>query len=101
MEARTILLVADNLPDIERLSAALQQSPVPIHLHVAYNEREALAWLQRIGQETGAPRPDIIVLAGPGSQNSKHEVITALRKDPQLKSIPVVVLTLGPPVAGS
>jgi len=61
----------------------------------------AESWLQRIGQETGAPRPDIIVLAGTGSQNSKHEVITALRKDPQLKSIPVVVLTLGPPVAGS
>ena len=101
MEACTILLVADNLTDIERLSAALQQSPVPLHLHVAYNEREALAWLRWIGQEPDAPRPDIIVLAGTGSQNRPHDVITALRKDPQLKSIPVVVLTLGPPGEGS
>jgi len=96
MKALTILLVAENLTDVDRLRAALPESPLPVHLHVAHTGREALAFLRRTDPSLHTPRPDFIVLDVTVPRHSRQEVIAALRKDPQLKPIPLVVLTAQP-----
>ena len=93
MKALTILVVAETLTDGGRLRAALAESLLPVHLHVAHNGAEALAFLQCTDSNPSTPRPDVIVLDVTVSQDSRQEVRAALRKDPQLKPIPVVVLT--------
>jgi two-component system, chemotaxis family, response regulator Rcp1 len=93
MKALTILVVAENLTDGERLRAMFPESPFPVYLHVVHNGTEALAVLQRTAPYPSMPRPDVIVLDVTVPQSSRQELLAALSKDPQLKSIPVVVLT--------
>lgn len=91
-----ILLVEDTDTDIQLTIEAFKRAKVANHLHVAKDGRKAMAFLRRESQYAAAPRPDLILLDLKLPIMDGYEVLTALKADNDLKTIPVVVLTGSP-----
>jgi CheY-like chemotaxis protein len=88
-----ILLVEDN-PGDERLTReALKEGKVYSNLHWVKDGVDAMEFLRRQGKHAGAPRPDIILLDLNLPKKDGREVLQDIKNDPELKRIPVVVLT--------
>ena len=88
-----ILLVEDN-PGDERLTReALKEGKVYSNMHWVKDGVEAMQFLHREGKFSGAVRPDIILLDLNLPKKDGREVLEEIKSHPQLKSIPVVVLT--------
>jgi two-component system, chemotaxis family, response regulator Rcp1 len=94
-EGRTleVLLVEDNPGDVRLVREALRDSTVGTRLSVARDGEEALAFLRREPPHARAPRPDLILLDLNLPRRDGREVLAAVREDPTLRAIPVVVLT--------
>jgi len=88
-----ILLVEDNPGDVRLTKEALKEGKVYNNLHWARDGVEALEFLKREGKHAGAPRPDIILLDLNLPKKDGREVLAVIKKDAELKQIPVVVLT--------
>jgi two-component system, chemotaxis family, response regulator Rcp1 len=88
MEPINILLVEDNRGDIRLTEEALIDSKVKNNLEVAMNGEEALRKLRQEGY-----RPDVIFLDLNMPRVSGREVLIEIKSDPELKEIPVVILT--------
>ena len=88
-----ILLVEDSEPDILLTQEAFAEAQVKNRLHVARDGDEAIDFLRRRGEHAGAPRPDVILLDINMPRKNGLEVLTELKADPQLASIPVLILT--------
>jgi chemotaxis family two-component system response regulator Rcp1 len=88
-----ILLVEDNPGDVRLTVEGLKESKVRNNLHVARDGVEAMEFLRREGQYTGAVRPDLILLDLNLPRMDGREVLAEIKSDPKLKTIPVVVLT--------
>jgi len=88
-----ILLVEDNPGDVRLTQEALRDAKVWNHMSVAMDGIEALEFLRRQGQHAGAPRPDLILLDLNLPRKDGREVLEETKADPDLRSIPVVVLT--------
>jgi CheY-like chemotaxis protein len=88
-----ILLVEDNPGDVRLTQEAFQENKIRNELHVARDGLEAMAFLQRTGPYSNAPRPDIILLDLNLPRMDGREVLEEVKADPDLKSIPVVILT--------
>jgi chemotaxis family two-component system response regulator Rcp1 len=88
-----ILLVEDNMGDIRLIEEALQEAPIRSQVSIVRDGTEALAYLRREGAYANAARPDLILLDLflPGEDG--RGVLAAVRADPSLKHIPVVMLT--------
>ena len=88
-----ILLVEDN-PGDERLTReALKEGKVYSNLHWVKDGVEAMEFLRRSGKYQDVPRPDIILLDLNLPKKDGREVLQDIKNDPELKRIPVVVLT--------
>ena len=90
---RDILLVEDNASDAFLMEEALQMGKSANQLHVAGNGDEALDFLYRKGRFVPAPRPDLIMLDLNLPKRDGREVLAEIKNDPDLKRIPVVVIT--------
>ncbi|MDQ6672616.1 MAG: response regulator [Chloroflexota bacterium] len=88
-----ILLVEDNPGDVRLTIEGLKDSKVRNKLHVARDGVEAMAFLRREGAHLGAARPDLILLDLNLPRMDGREVLSAIKCDAKLKTIPVVVLT--------
>jgi CheY-like chemotaxis protein len=88
-----ILLVEDNPDDIDLTIEAFRESRSPSRLHVVENGIDAMAFLRHQGEYANVPRPDLILLDLNLPKMSGHEVLVEIKSDPQLRTIPVVVLT--------
>ena len=88
-----ILLVEDNPGDVRLTQEALKEGKVYNNLHWAKDGVEALEFLKRQGKHANAPRPDIILLDLNLPKKDGREVLAQIKKDGELKQIPVVVLT--------
>ena len=88
-----ILLVEDNPADARLAAEALRESSFDNRLHWASDGAQAMAFLRREGKDTGAPRPDLILLDLNLPKKDGREVLAEVKGDPSLKRIPVVVLT--------
>ena len=88
-----ILLVEDNPGDMRLTQEALKEGKVYNNLHWAKDGVEALEFLRREGAHATAPRPDIILLDLNLPKKDGREVLHEIKRDDQLKHIPVVVLT--------
>ena len=88
-----ILLVEDNPGDVRLTIEGLNEGKVRNNLHVAKDGVEALNFLRREGQFTEAVRPDLILLDLNLPRKDGREVLSEIKADPELKTIPVVVLT--------
>lgn len=88
-----ILLVEDNPADVRLTAEAFKDSELDYELWAARDGVEAMAYLRREGEFQGAPRPDIVLLDLNLPRKDGREVLEEMKADPQLRRIPVVVLT--------
>lgn len=88
-----VLLVEDNAGDIRLTKEALKESSLLIHLNIARDGEEAMAFLRREGVHGGVPTPDLILLDLNLPRKDGREVLQEIKADADLKRIPVVVLT--------
>jgi CheY-like chemotaxis protein len=88
-----VLLVEDNPDDVERTLKAFERGKALTHLSVVGDGVEALAFLRREGAYAHAPVPDLILLDLNLPRKSGQEVLAEIKQDPDLRRIPVVILT--------
>ena len=88
-----ILLVEDNPGDVRLTREALKEGKVLNNLHVAQDGIEAVSFLRREGKYASAIRPDIILLDLNLPKKDGREVLADIKSDPDLRRIPVVILT--------
>ncbi|MEO7332289.1 MAG: response regulator [Minicystis sp.] len=88
-----VLLVEDNAGDVRLTREALREGKVNNDLLIAEDGIEAMAILRREGRHSDAPRPDLILLDLNIPRMDGREVLAAIKNTPNLKRIPVVVLT--------
>ncbi|HNV76356.1 MAG: response regulator [Gemmatimonadetes bacterium] len=88
-----ILLVEDNAGDVELIRDTLDQSHVLLDLSVVVDGVHASDFLNRRGAYESAQRPDLILLDLNLPRRSGLEMLQEIKGDPQLRLIPVVVLT--------
>ena len=89
-----ILLVEDNPGDVRLTREALKEGKVLNNLHRVEDGVEAMAFLRREGKHADAPRPDVILLDLNLPRKGGREVLAEIKGDPNLRRIPVVVLTV-------
>jgi len=88
-----ILLVEDSPSDAELAIEALREAKVANRLTHVEDGVEAMQFLFRQAPHADAPRPDLIMLDLNLPRKDGREVLEELKADPDLKTIPVVVLT--------
>ena len=86
-----ILLVEDNPMDVDLTLRAFKRRRLANPVEVARDGEEALAWLPR--WEAGEPHPAVILLDLKLPRVGGLEVLRQLKSHPELRRIPVVVLT--------
>jgi len=91
--ALEVLLVEDNPGDVRLTQEAFRNVNPSIHLHVANDGVEAMAFLRHEGANADAPRPDMILLDLNLPKMDGRQVLTQIKKDDNLKTIPTVILT--------
>jgi CheY-like chemotaxis protein len=93
MKSIEVLLVEDNEGDVRLTQEALKEGKLFVHLNVARDGLEAIAFLHRVGDYGQAPVPDLILLDLNLPKKDGREVLQEIKGDPALMHIPVVVLT--------
>ena len=88
-----ILLVEDNAGDHRLTQEALREGKVYNNLHWAQDGVEALEFLRRRGKYADVPRPDIVLLDLNLPKKDGREVLSEMKGDASLRTIPVVILT--------
>ena len=90
-----LLVVEDSESDIALLREALSDAEPAVALDVVRHGEDALSFLRREGEFTGAAHPDLVVLDLNLPRMGGFEVLRALREDvdPRLRRLPVVVFT--------
>lgn len=93
VDVAQFLLVEDNPGDVRLTREALEESKLRNNLSVVGDGEEALAFLRRHPPYENAPRPDVILLDLNLPRKSGREVLAEIKADPDLRRIPVVVIT--------
>lgn len=88
-----ILMVEDNPGDVRLTREALKDGKVLNALHVVEDGVAALDFLHRRPPYENAVRPDLVLLDLNLPKLDGRQVLAAIKSDPVLKVIPVVVLT--------
>lgn len=88
-----ILLVEDSPGDVRLTQEVFRATNSSIHIHVAIDGEQAMAFLRREGAYSDAPRPDIILLDLNLPKMDGREVLARIKEDDSLKMIPTVILT--------
>jgi len=89
-----VLLVEDDAGDVQLTQEAFEEHKVRNRLTVVSDGVDALAYLRRDPQRyPDAVRPDLILLDLNLPRVDGREVLAEIKGDPDLRQIPVVVLT--------
>lgn len=88
-----ILLVDDNDDDVVLLEESFKDSKFLNLLQIVHDGQEALAYLRREGKYKSAGTPGLVLLDINMPKMNGFEVLQVMKSDPQLRSIPVVMLT--------
>jgi len=88
-----VLLVEDDDGDVLMTREAFEHHKIRNTLHVVNDGDQALQFLRREGEYADAPRPGLILLDLNLPRRDGREVLAELKDDPELRLIPVVVLT--------
>jgi chemotaxis family two-component system response regulator Rcp1 len=88
-----ILLIEDSPTDIDLTREGLEMGKLANNLVVIEDGQEALDFLRRKGEHADADRPDLVLLDLNLPGKDGREVLGEIKSDPELMSIPVVVLT--------
>lgn len=93
IEMIEILLVEDSPSDALMTQEALEFSKVLNVLHTVNDGVEAMAFLRKQGKYSGALTPGLVLLDLNLPRKSGLEVLSEIKCDEKLRTIPVVVLT--------
>ena len=88
-----ILLVDDNEDDVVLLEESFRDSKFLNLMQVVHDGEEALGYLRREGQYRAAKTPGLVLLDINMPKMNGFEVLRAMKADPLLRTIPVVMLT--------
>jgi CheY-like chemotaxis protein len=88
-----VLLVEDDEGDALMTREAFEFYRIRNTLHVVTDGEQALDFVRRQGRFAGAPRPGLILLDVNLPRVSGLEVLAELKQDPELRVIPIVMLT--------
>lgn len=88
-----ILLVEDSPSDATLTIRNLENSKLTNRVHWVEDGDSAMAYLRQEGEYSNRNRPDIILLDLNLPGMDGREVLEAVKSDPQLYTIPVVILT--------
>jgi len=72
---------------------AVRDATSPNRVHVVGDGEEALAFLKRESSRVNAPRPDLVLLDLNLPKVDGYQVLEAMKADPVLRRIPVVVIS--------
>lgn len=95
-EMKTVLLAEDSEDDIFVMKMACKRTGIPHLLHVVTDGDMAIEYLSGNGiyaDRTTYPMPDVVFLDIKMPKRDGHEVLQWIRAQPDLKDIPVVMLT--------
>ena len=93
MQQIHILLVDDNEGDILLTREALGEARIINKISIAYDGVEAINFLKKTPPYRGTDMPDLILLDINLPKMDGTEVLTIIKNDPELKRIPVIMLT--------
>lgn len=88
-----VLLVEDNEDDAVIIQEVFAEMRLATLINVVRDGEEALAYLQRQGKYKVVRMPDIVLLDINMPKKNGFEVLEAMKKDPRLQSLPVIMLT--------
>ncbi len=89
-----ILMVEDNPGDVRLTVEALKEGKVRNNLHIVEDGEQAMKFLRQQDDYGSAPRPDLVLLDLNLPKKNGREVLAEIKQDPELKRIPVVILTV-------
>jgi CheY-like chemotaxis protein len=88
-----ILLVEDDPGDVLMTREAFEHHKIRNALHVVSDGVEAMKYVRREPPHGDVPRPGLILLDLNLPKKDGREVLAEIKADPDLRTIPVVVLT--------
>jgi two-component system, chemotaxis family, response regulator Rcp1 len=88
-----ILLVDDSVDDVEFTLAALKKTKLANSVDIVSDGIEALQFLRKEGKYASARKPSLIMLDLNMPRKDGREVLAEIKADPELRRIPVVILT--------
>jgi len=88
-----VLLVEDNPGDARLTREAFRAANDNVHVSVAADGVEAMAFLRKEGLHIDAPRPALILLDLNLPRMSGREVLACIKEDQELRAIPTIVLS--------
>jgi CheY-like chemotaxis protein len=91
--AMEILLVEDSVPAARLTMGALKRGGLAHHMTWLSDGEEAIEFLHRRGKYARVPHPDLVLLDLILPGKSGQEVLQIIRANPELRKIPVVVMT--------
>ena len=90
---KIIFLIEDNKADIRLIQEALKTNLLPHQVVTVRDGVEAMNYLNQQGKYADTPRPNLILLDLNLPKKDGLEVLAEIKSSPQLKRIPVIVLT--------
>src|SRR4051794_18536761 len=97
MRDRMVIVMAEDDEDDQLLArAAIKDADLDAWLQTVADGAELLDYLKRRGahsREGAAPRPGLVLLDLNMPRMGGHEALQAIKQDPELRAIPVVVFT--------
>ena len=88
-----ILLVEDDPGDVLITQEAFTDYKIANRLTVVSNGEDAIAYLRKQGRFAGVATPDLVLLDLNLPRRNGREVLLDIKGDPNLRRIPVVILT--------
>jgi CheY-like chemotaxis protein len=88
-----VLLVEDDAGDVLMTREAFEHYKIRNTLHVVSDGEQAVQFVRREGEFADAPRPGLIMLDLNLPRRDGLEVLAEIKADPELRLIPVVILT--------
>jgi chemotaxis family two-component system response regulator Rcp1 len=88
-----VLLVEDSPGDVRLTQEAFRAANISVHVSIASDGVEAMAFLRREGVYKDAPRPDLTLLDLNMPRMDGRQVLALIKSDESLKTIPIAVLT--------
>jgi DNA-binding response OmpR family regulator len=93
LQAIEILLIEDNPGDARLTQEALKDGKLKNNLSIVYDGEEAMDFIYKRNKHKDAVRPDLIILDLNLPKKSGREILTEIKEDEDLKTIPVIILT--------
>ncbi len=88
-----VLLVEDNPADVRITLEALKAGKIKVKMSVVNDGVEAMNFLMKKGKYSNEHLPNIILLDLNLPRKDGREVLEEVKNDPDLKSIPIIILT--------